>query len=251
MAVLLAFAFVAGLATVAAPCVLPLLPVVLAAGAMGGDRRPLGVVVGLVISFAAATLFLSLLVINLGFQPDILRQVAAVVLLVMGLIMLIPALLGRFEGWISRVMPKAAPQSDSRGFRGGLTMGLALGLIWTPCTGPIMAAVITLAASGGVTLTAVLITVAFALGAGVPLLALAYGGQAVIRRSRVLASKAGLLQRVFGVIMIATGLIILFGVDRTLQSSLVEALPERFQNGFTSQLEESSAIQDELERLQE
>src|SRR5512137_3020789 len=129
MLVLIAVSLVAGIVTVLSPCILPILPVVLASAA-GGRRRPLAVILGLVASFAAFTLFISQLVMHLGFPANVLRLAAVVIIGLLGLSMLVPSLTSRLEMLLSR-LPGLAPQKqDDAGWRGGLITGATLGLVW-------------------------------------------------------------------------------------------------------------------------
>ena len=114
MVLLTLFAFVAGAATALSPCVLPILPVALAAGATGGRRRPLGVVTGLALSFTFATIALVYLISALGLPDGLLRTFAIVVLVLFGLSLLVPAASARMETWLSRL----TPQRTARGRRG-------------------------------------------------------------------------------------------------------------------------------------
>ena len=116
MVALVFFAFLAGAATALSPCVLPVLPVALSAGATGGRRRPLGVVCGLTLSFAFATVALVYVIDALGLPDDLLRNVAIAVLLGFGIALLAPPLAARVEAWIGRVVPAPKPGADRDGF---------------------------------------------------------------------------------------------------------------------------------------
>ena len=249
MIILILFAFFAGIATIFAPCILPILPVVLSAGLTGGRRRPLGIVVGLVCSFTFFTLSLSYLVRHLGLNPDILRTIAIIVLLLFGTLLLIPRVLLSFEGWISSIMPQGVSTSDRTDFLGGIAIGVSLGLVWTPCVGPIVASVITLAATNTVTAGSVFITAAYALGTSVPLLVIMYGGQNILKKIRALSQISSKLQMIFGGIMVLTALAMLFGVDRTVQASLLAKLPSGINSGLTQKLEESKVVSDQIRHL--
>jgi cytochrome c biogenesis protein CcdA/thiol-disulfide isomerase/thioredoxin len=249
MALLILFAFLAGVATIFAPCILPVLPVVLSAGISGGKQRPLGIVAGLVASFTFFTLSLSWLTRHLGVSPDGLRLFAIVVILIFGIMLLVPKILSAFEGFISKVIPQVKADSTRSDFLGGILIGVSLGLVWTPCVGPIVASVISLAASSAVTLTSVLITAAYALGTSVPLLVLTYGGQGMLRRLRSANKAIPKVQMAFGAIMVLTAVAMLFGLDRTLQSTLLAKLPSSISSGLTQQLERSDLVKGQLKKL--
>src|SRR4051794_8234586 len=145
---LIFFVFLAGVATVVSPCVLPVLPLVLST-TVGGRLRPLGVVLGLAVSFTFATLVAGAAVQALALPAAWLRVVAIVALGVFGLSMLVPAWGRAMERLFAPVSRLAGSNATRNGFVGGLLMGSGLGLLWTPCVGPIMGTVIALAVSNG------------------------------------------------------------------------------------------------------
>jgi cytochrome c biogenesis protein CcdA/thiol-disulfide isomerase/thioredoxin len=249
--VLVLFAFLAGIATIFAPCILPILPVVLSAGLSGGKKRPLGIVIGLVASFTFFTLSLSYLTSRIGLDADVLRNVAIVVLILFGLLLMIPSLLAKFEVWVSQKLPQVqvGVGSERNDFAGGLLIGVSLGLVWTPCVGPIVASVITLSATSGVTAGSVFITAAYALGTSIPLLVITYGGKKLLARVRVFSRMTPKLQIVFGAVMVLTAVSMLFGYDRTLQATLLSKLPSRISSGLTQSLEQSDIVQSRLKRV--
>jgi cytochrome c-type biogenesis protein len=238
-------AFLAGVATVTAPCVLPVLPVVLAAGATGDRWRPAGIVVGLVISFSAAILILSSLVLSLGLHPDVLRWVAAVLLFSIGLVIAVPALSTPLEGFLSRVVGSRAVASKGSGFGSGVLVGLGLGLVWVPCAGPVLAALITLIATVGATAQIAGLTFMYALGAAIPLGLIAWGGQALRRRIKITGRYVG---PIFGGLMIAAAIAIFFGLDRELQAWVIQSFPTSV--GIIEWIESREAFTEGVQRLQ-
>ena len=114
MALLILFGFVAGAATALSPCVLPVLPIALSAGATGGRRRPLGIVAGLAVSFTFATVALVYVISALGLPNDFLRKLAIVVLLGFGIVLMIPPLAARLEAWMSRFASRAGVAKRQR-----------------------------------------------------------------------------------------------------------------------------------------
>lgn len=140
-------AFVAGILTIAAPCILLPLPILL--GASVGQRsraRPLFITLGFIITFATLALFLNLLVQNLGLNPQTLRNGAAVLLLVFGFFMIVPAIFERITIRLSSLINKAGEASTKVGQNnfGGLLLGMLIGIIWAPCAGPILGSILTL-----------------------------------------------------------------------------------------------------------
>ena len=237
---LLLVAFAGGLLTVLSPCVLPVLPVLLS-GTVGGRGRPLGIVAGFVGSFVLFTLFLSTVVGALHLSPDALRWAAIALLLIFGLTLMVPALHAAFERGAARIQPRRT-SGNSDGFGGGLLVGATLGLIWTPCVGPVLGSVITLALSNQVTAFAAAVTLLYALGVALPMLAVMLGGQR-LSRLPTLTRNLERLQQVFGAVLVLFAVGMVFGLDRTVQTYIVEHVPYAQQLTF---LENTPAVQREL-----
>lgn len=218
-------AFAAGFVTVASPCVLPLLPVILASSAQSGRLRPWGVLLGFVVIFSVVTLALAALVNALGIPPDIVRTLSAVLLAICGVILIIPQISALFERSTGVLANASARLPAGDGFGGGLAIGAGLGLAWTPCVGPIMASVLTLAMNQEVTLNAVFVTLAFSLGTALPMVAVIFGGRAALSRFSFLQANGDLIKKVFGVLLILVAVAIFSGFDRTIQIWLYDLFP--------------------------
>lgn len=250
---LVAFAFLAGIVTILSPCILPVLPIILSTVVADGEKkrdvfRPLGVVTGFILSFTFFTLFLSTIVSRSGLDADLLRDFAVIVIGVFGLSMLFPQvtmLLERMFSYLSRFVPSGGRRKD--GYGGGLIVGLSIGLLWTPCVGPILASVITLAITGTVTIQAVLITLAYAVGTAIPMFAIIYGGQGLLKRMPWLTRNTQNIQMGFGVVMIAMAVAIYFNLDRQFQTYVLNKFPN-YGSGLTS-LEDNKLIEGQLNRL--
>lgn len=223
---MIGFAFLAGVITVLSPCVLPLLPVIFATATQEGKARPVGVIVGFVGSFTLATLSLSYLVRALGLSPDLNRILAATILILLGLILAVPPLQHGFERVASGLLARLpASQSQGNGFAGGLAVGAGLGLAWSPCVGPIMASVITLALNSQVGFGAIAVTLAFSLGTALPMAAIMVGGRALVNRLHWFQANASRIQHVLGAVLVLTGAAIFFGWDRAIQIQLLIWFP--------------------------
>lgn len=250
MILLIAFAFLAGIITVLSPCILPILPIILTSS-IGGQKiglgRPLGVVLGFVLSFTFFTLFLSTIVRLSGISADTLRIFSVFIIAVFGLSLLIP----NFQLLVERLFSKLAkfmPQSQNKtGFSGGLLIGFSVGLLWTPCVGPILASVISLAITGTVTFDAFLITLAYSLGTAIPMFLIILGGQNALRRVPWLTANLGNIQKIFGVLMILTAMAIYFNVDRKFQTFVLDTFPQ-YGVGLTK-FEDNESIQKELDDM--
>ncbi len=241
MLLLLLFALVAGAGTALSPCVLPILPAVLGAGVTGGRRRPLGIVVGLTLSFALSAVALVYLIDALGLPNDIQRIVAIVVLLVFGVVLLIPPLSDRLEAWISSVV--GAPRmARSEGFGGGLILGGALGLAYFPCAGPILAGVITVSAAQDFTVGRLAVALAYAIGSGIVLYAIMRLGRRFTDRLKPIQ---GRIQMAMGAVMVVVAIAMTANLDTKFQNSIANDLPAFLVNP-TGSLEESDAVASEL-----
>jgi cytochrome c biogenesis protein CcdA/thiol-disulfide isomerase/thioredoxin len=222
MVLLALFALLAGAATAVSPCVLPVLPVVLAAGTTGGRRRPVGIVTGITLSFTFATVALVYVIDALGLPGDFLRTFAIAVLLVFGATLIVPALGARVEAWLTRIAPRARAGADDGGFWSGLVVGLSLGLVYAPCAGPILAGVITVSASQSFTAGRLLIAFAYALGSGIVLYVLMLGGRRV---TRPLSRHSGRFQMATGVVMVVMAVAMLGDLDTRFQTAIAAHLP--------------------------
>lgn len=222
MIALVFFAFVAGAATALSPCVLPVLPVALSAGATGGRRRPLGVVCGLTLSFAFATVALVYVIDALGLPGDLLRNIAIAVLLGFGIALLAPPLAARVEAWIGRIVPTPKAGVDRDGFRSGMLLGGSLGFVYAPCAGPILAGVITVSASQSFTAGRLAVALSYAVGSGVVLYFLMVGGRRLTGR---LSRYAGQLQMGMGAVMVIVALAMVGDYDIRFQTAIADDLP--------------------------
>ncbi len=250
MSLLIFFAFLAGVVTVLSPCILPVLPLILSSSLGGesvGKSRPIGVVVGFIASFTLFTLFLSSIVSLLGIAADSLRLVAIAVVGLFGISLLVPRfqifleqLFSRFSGLVPRF-------SGRSGFGSGFFVGLSLGLLWTPCVGPILASVISLALTGSVTLVAFFITLAYASGTAIPMLLIIWGGRELLHRVPWLLRNTARIQRGFGIVMVLIAVALSVNLDRRFQTYIVNTFP-RYGIGLT-RFEERDSIREELARL--
>ena len=252
MVAVLAFALVAGILTILAPCTLPVVPLILGAAAADGRRRLAGLLIGFGLTFVSVTVLLVSALATLGLTTATLRPAAAVVLGAVGLSLALP----RFGLWLDRTSaPLArlgtlfAGRSAGSGLVGGLVLGAAIGLIWAPCVGPIMAAVIAVAASRGPSVEAVAIALAYVAGAVIPLGLIAGWGQRAARRLGSI-SRGARLQRSFGVAMTLSALLVVSGLDLTVENAVGGVLPAGW-SGALASIEEQPAVQDSLAGMED
>jgi cytochrome c-type biogenesis protein len=224
----LVLALLAGIVTIAAPCTLPVLPILLGASVgHTGEARPAMIALGFVISFSAVALLLSAITRVFDFDPNVLRTGAAVLLLGFGLLTVWPTpfewLSIRIGGLMSGSGANAA--TARQGNIGGFVLGTTLGLVWTPCAGPVLGSILTIVATSQDTTWASVLLVAYAVGAAIPMLAIAYGGQVVTTRVRSIARISPRLQQGFGVVVIAFALASYFQYDTLIVAWLTGFYP--------------------------
>jgi cytochrome c biogenesis protein CcdA/thiol-disulfide isomerase/thioredoxin len=242
VALLVLFAFVAGAATALSPCVLPVLPVALAAGATGGRRRPLGVVTGLVLSFTFATVALVYLLSALGLPDKLFRTLAIVVLAVAGVTLVVPGAAARVEALLTRIGPRAPARVSGDGFGSGVLLGISLGFVYAPCAGPILAGVITVSASQDFTAGRLAVAFAYSAGSAVVLYALMLGGR---RITAPLARRSGAFQQAAGVVLLLAAVVMVTELDIRFENQIADSLPAILVNP-SRDIEEASATRDRL-----
>src|SRR5256714_9749489 len=244
MALLVVFAFLAGAGTALSPCVLPVLPIALSAGAAGGRRRPLGIVTGLALSFTFATVALVYVIDALGLPNDLLRTLAIVVLIGFGLALVVPPVAARVEGARRRFTRRAEPRAGD-GFGSGLLVGVSLGFVYAPCAGPILAGVITVSASQSFTAGRLTTALAYGLGSAVALYALRLAGRRVTRR---LSARSGRFQQALGTVMVVLAVLMLLDLDTRFETAIAKDLPS-FLVDPTKGLENRTGVKRQLARL--
>lgn len=230
MTVDLPLAFSAGLLTVAAPCILPMLPILLGAGtgtAGAGRLRPVFIAAGFVLAFAGGALLFGAFADSLGLAQEALRNGAIVLLGVFGLSLLWP---GPFERLATRIAPLLDGIDIGRhagpGNLGGLVLGAGLGIVWTPCAGPAFAAILALVASAHSPGRSGLLLLLFAGGAAIPMLAIAYGGQLAQAHVRRVARHAHAIRRVAGALIAITAVAMYFQYDTLAAAWLTNLVSE-------------------------
>jgi cytochrome c-type biogenesis protein len=214
-------AFGAGVVTVLSPCVLPVLPIIIGRSLQSHRYGPMALVAGLVGGFAVAG---SLLGFAASWIPDVadgLRSIAILVLLVIGLLCIFPQWGDRFFRYFS--INFSIP--TRLGIVGEFWLGTQLGLLWTPCAGPVLASILLLAAVQHQPFSAFRMLLVYGLGATIPLLILAYGGRYWGRRLLQLRSYSGKIHRIGGIIIVSTAIAILLGIDVWLQLWIAPLFP--------------------------
>lgn len=225
----LIFAYLAGLLTLINPCVLPVLPIVLASSLQADRRAPLALAAGMSLSFVTLGLGVAALGPALGINEDTIARAAAVLMIGFGAVMLVPALGGRFAlatAGLSARADTGMNATATTGLGGQVLGGVLLGAVWSPCIGPTLGAAIAMASAGENLMRAGAIMVAFALGVSTLILALAYGAWTWLKRNmgrmRALAERA---KPILGATFILIGLGLWFRVNHIIDAWLIEHLP--------------------------
>jgi cytochrome c biogenesis protein CcdA/thiol-disulfide isomerase/thioredoxin len=232
MIVLIGIGLLAGVVTSISPCVLPVLPILLAGGASG--RKPLRIVAGLVASFVVFTLFAAWILNELGLPDDLLRNIAIALLFVVAATLLVPQLGLLLERPFARL-------TRFRAGGGGFVLGASLGLVFVPCAGPVLATITVVAATNNVGWRAVVLTVAYAIGAAIPMLAIAFGGRTLSSRLRVQGPR---LRIASGAVIAVVALGIALNWDTRFQT----ALPG-YTQALQKHIEDTSAAQKALSKV--
>lgn len=229
--------FLGGLITGISPCIIPVLPVIfLSGGAMSARGeglspsrwRPYQVIAGLVVAFSVFTLLGSLLLALLGLPQDFLRWAGIVVLVLIGVGLIVPAfqhLLEKPFSWL--------PQREVGTERGGFVLGLALGAVYVPCAGPVLAAITVAGSTGRIGPETIVLTLSFAVGAALPLLVFALAGRGVAERVRAFRTRQRAIRITGGVVMIALAIGLVFDLPQLLQR-LVPDYTSALQDQFAS-----------------
>jgi cytochrome c biogenesis protein CcdA/thiol-disulfide isomerase/thioredoxin len=240
--------FLGGLITGISPCILPVLPVIFFSGAQGArdegavktkslseTLRPYRVIAGLVLSFSVVTLAGSALLSLLHLPQDAIRWVALVALVAIGVGLIFPRFEALLENPFSR-LPQRQFGSGSSGFG----LGLALGVLYVPCAGPVLAAIVIAGATGTIGLSTVALTLSFAVGAALPLLFFALAGRRVAQRVAAFRAHQREIRIAAGVVTILLAVVLVFNLPAVLQ----RAIPD-----YTSSLQEQVGGEDQLREL--
>ena len=248
MPLLLLFALIAGAGTAITPCVLPVLPALLSAGAVGGRRRPFGIVVGLAHDVHDRDRRARSARPGRRARERSCADAGDHRLIGFGLVLLIPSLAARVQAPLSR-LARFGPKTRGDGFWSGVGVGGALGFVCAPCAGPILAAVTSVSASSGPTAQIVAVAIAYALGLSAVMLLYALGGRAVLERIRRRA-RGHLVEPVLGAILLLTAVAMATNLDVRFEEALAKdrSLPAFLVNP-TRALENSHAVQSRLASL--
>jgi cytochrome c-type biogenesis protein len=223
-------AFLAGLVTIFSPCVLPLLPVVLGTATSEHRLGPVALAAGLALSFLILGLFVATIGFSLGLDSELFGTLAAILLLAVGIVLMIPILQAELSlataplgNWVEQRFGRPG----KKGLTGQFGVGALLGAVWTPCVGPTLGAASVLAAQGRDLIQVTLIMFLFAIGTALPLLLLGLASREALLRWRGQMLTTGTTgKRLLGLVLSATGALILTGYDKSAEAALLRLTPE-------------------------
>lgn len=231
--------FIAGLATVITPCILPILPAVLS-GSAGSRLRPLAIVTGMSITFTLMGILINA-VASFGFFAEYLRWLSIFIIIAMGAILFDDDVNQAYVNFSSSIVNSArervsfigelAPKAPSGGLAGGLFLGMSLGVLWIPCVGPILGAVfafVQVSSGGADLLYGTLLLIIYSIGVSVPMLIIAYSGKKVSGNVKWFVQRGHFFKKLSGLILILVGLMMLFGIDRIIKAALLPYFPVYF-----------------------
>jgi len=225
----LLFGYGAGLLTLINPCVLPVLPIVLASALQAHKSGPIALAAGMSLAFVALGIGVSTLGQAMGVDPEMVTRIAAILMIGFGLVLLVPRFNAGFVTATAGVAGRAdgeLEQLDQSSLQGQFLGGMLLGAVWSPCIGPTLGGAISLAWQGETLLWATAIMISFALGVSTIVLALGYGARSAIQSRqaamRIIAAKA---RPVLGLVFVAVGLSLLFNLQHYAEAWAVQNLP--------------------------
>jgi cytochrome c biogenesis protein CcdA/thiol-disulfide isomerase/thioredoxin len=201
-------AFLEGLALILSPCILPVLPIILSGSITGNKKRPLGIVTGFIITFALFTLFSRALIQFTSINMNTVRDISSAILLLLGIIMMSKTLTEKVNRILQPLSNVGGALSSANnlqgGFYSGMLFGGLVGIIWTPCAGPVLAAVIVQVVLQKTTVSSMLVVLAFAIGAGIPMLLVAWFGRSIMTHFAFFREKAVFFRQLMGLILVLT-----------------------------------------------
>ncbi|OXC73747.1 cytochrome c biogenesis CcdA family protein [Caballeronia sordidicola] len=224
-------ALLAGLLTIASPCILPVMPILLGTSVERPDRvRPLFIIAGFILTFASFALLLGAVSSTVHVAQQALRNAAIALLALSGLLRLWPRpydwLMAKIQEPLQRMGAAVAPGARAaRGNAGGFVLGMSLGAVWTPCAGPVLASILVLVVKAQDLGWSALLLGLYAVGAAIPMLAIIYGGQYMTQRVRLVSRHAYRLQQVFGVLVMLTALAIYLQYDVLVYARVAALFP--------------------------
>ncbi|PIQ75827.1 cytochrome C biogenesis protein [Candidatus Peregrinibacteria bacterium CG10_big_fil_rev_8_21_14_0_10_49_24] len=220
------FAFLAGVITVSSPCVIPILPIILGSALKRNRLYPFFMILGLAFTFSLLGVVFGSLGSFVGLGKRTLETAAIIVLGIMGLVIVIKPLSAIFSQWTGKLLAFGTPTSGpSESPFQAFAVGSTLGIVWVPCAGPVLASVLAIAATSKSVTLSFFLLFTYAVGAGIPMLLIAYGGQKALSGRRFVQQYAETIKYVFGWILILTAILLYFGIFKKFEAFLLPYLP--------------------------
>ena len=220
--------YIAGFVSIISPCVLPLLPIIIVSSLNTHKKGPILLAMGLVMSFTATGLFVATIGLSLGLDQFILQKISATILIIFGLIMLSSSLYQKFSSATSNKMSTFNSKISMMNFdslKGQFTLGLLLGLVWTPCVGPTLGSAISLATQGQDVTYAGFVMFSFALGVVTPVVLMSLLSQSAMHKVKNAAmKKSDIIKKVLGLLFIVLGLLLLTDTMSVIENFVINNL---------------------------
>ena len=222
--------FLAGMLSILSPCVLPIIPIIVGTAFNTHRFGPYALALGLAISFTAVGVFIATIGASIGIDQEVFRSIAALLLIIFGVVLLSGTLQEKFASMTANIGGSGnnlLSRVSTDSLFGQFVLGLLLGIVWSPCVGPILGATITLASQGTNLLHVTLVMAIFGLGAGLPLIILGSLSRQVMAKVRSKLFAVGKIgKRVLGIILLFAGLLIITGLDKRFEALVVTASPD-------------------------
>ena len=229
--------FIAGLVTILKPCCLPLVPAVMS-GSAGGRLRPLAIVSGMTLSFTVMGTLVSGFGAAFAGFTDTLRSLSILFIMAMGAVLFDEDINIEFmkisssltQGVRNNIgfLNGSSSNMPEQGLFGGFFLGMSLGIVWIPCVGPILGAVLAYVASVGNMSYGAWLLFVYSVGMSLPMLSIAYYGKKVTNRYKWFARNGELLKKLSGLVLITVGIMLLFGIDKLMIRLLSPYFPKTF-----------------------
>ena len=234
---MIVFAFIAGVLSILSPCVLPLVPIVLGTALSEHRLGPVALSIGVALSFTAIGIFVATVGFAAGIDTDVFQRAAAILLVLIGIVLLVPALQMRVAtaaGPVGTFAQEKFGGFSSQGLLGQFGVGLLLGAVWSPCTGPTLGAASLMAAQSKNLGLVALVMLAYGIGAGLPMMLLGFLSRETMMRLKGGMMSAGKgLKQAMGALLLVLGMLMLSGFDKTVEAKLVQASPAWLTNVTT------------------
>lgn len=225
-----ALAFVAGFLTTLSPCVLPMLPMMLGSSLQKNKLAPLYMSLGLILSFTTFGFIISRFGSLFGIESDQIKFFSGILLLIFAIVMLsqkLQDLISEKMAFISAIGSKSSQSLSESSVYESILLGSLMGLIWSPCSGPTLGIAVSLASQKEIQIEALIIMFIFSIGATLPILGLSYGLKSYFLKNKLnILNKVTQSKKIFGILMLITGLLITFKLDKIIEKNLLDVLPD-------------------------